>query len=230
MTSSAIGIYFETEEAAFCRLMWTKRGDYSEGWERITSYGRNFHENLSGLESNIRYWIKIQSEDISGNRSVSSEDSFLTYEPYTISFVPDSAVFSVDTSVEIGIKIHSFDLSNVKFRLTFNPAEIEIIGHRQGEFYSSNNGSHYSGSHDGAGFFKIAQSWRMNFENGIGVGTDADGEGISAFIMVRVLREGTSYIVFDRSQSIDLTPHSYLRDVYNNEIRTYFDTLYIHAE
>jgi len=160
--------------------------------------------SLTGLSSLVTYRIKPESADSANLRGFGPDTSFTTAAQMTL-WSPDTSVALGDT-MRLPIYVSGVqDLAALHFGMVFQPGALELIDVKEGPFYLQNDGFiFFSNIRNSSGQADADMTWNILYQNGARIGTDADGGGIVAYVILRGLTNGDAQFTFSSDSSFAL--------------------------
>ncbi len=162
--------------------------------------------DLAGLTPSSIYTVRPEAVDIDNLRGIGAEANFAT-EEIMILWFPDLTLALGDTG-EVQVYLEGAeDLAALQYTLTFAEGHLEILSLEERAFYTDNNGfAFFRAIRNAHGEVSNHLTWTIEFEGNTPVGTDADGSGTLAGVIVRAIEPGevTASFASDSTFGLDM--------------------------
>ncbi len=166
---------------------------------------------LTGLTPSTIYALRPEAVDADGLRGIGPDSVFATAARLTL-WTPNMQITLGDTVlVPINIEAAS-DLAALQYSVTFAEGNVEVVGITEGPFFDDNDGFNFFRSiENGDNRVTNAMTWVIAYDGNDRVGTDADGDGIVAYLELRGLAPGSAGAAFDADSSYGLDMFAQVR-------------------
>jgi hypothetical protein len=166
--------------------------------------------HLTGLVGSAVYHLRPEAIDSAGVRGIGQDTTFATPAQMMIGF-SDTTITLGDT-VRLPLYIlDAADLAALHVGISFQPGSVEVVELEQGPFYTDNGGFMFFNNIENSTGRVIADwTWSILYQGGQRTGTDANGDGIVAYIVLRGLSAGDAHFAF-------VTDSSYALDAFGQE-------------
>lgn len=166
---------------------------------------------LAGLLSSTIYAVRPEAVDEDGLRGVGRDSTFATAARLTV-WLPNTQIILGDTAI-VPIHLEAADnLAALQYSLVFEEGNIEVIGITEGPFFDDNEGfNFFRNIQNGDNRVTNAMTWVIEYNGNDRVGTDADGDGIVAYLQIRGLAPGSAGAAFDADSTFGLDMFAQMR-------------------
>ncbi len=154
-----------------------------------------FHSiQLSDLIPSKTYYFRAVSSDSEGFAGQAPDSSFTTLNPVTLVY-PDTTV-SLGATIQYPVLIDdAVDLFGIQYYLKYDAALLTALSMTEGPFTQGSNHDFFIPVIDTTqGLVKNFIDWFPQDSAGISIGTNADGDGILAYVEFQAVAAGTSSI------------------------------------
>ncbi len=156
------------------------------------------------LEPSTIYAVRPEAVDADGLRGIGPDSMFATAALLTLSIPATQLTLGDTILVPVNIEAAS-DLAALQYTVTFAEGNIEIIGISEGPFFDDNEGfNFFRGIQNGDNRVTNTMTWVIEYDGNDRVGTNADGDGIVAYLELRGLAPGSAGAAFDADSTFGL--------------------------
>ncbi|MCB1060457.1 MAG: hypothetical protein KDB65_09510 [Calditrichaeota bacterium] len=159
---------------------------------------------LTDLEPSTIYAVRPEAVDADGLRGIGPDSMFATAALLTL-WLPSTQINIGDT-VLVPVNIEAAnDLAALQYSITFAEGNVEIIGITEGPFFDDNDGfNFFRGIQNGDFRVTNTLTWIIEYSGDTRVGTNADGDGVVAYLELRGLAPGSAGAAFDADSTFGL--------------------------
>lgn len=202
ITESAARVTWQTDEPASTILHY---GIGSTSDSMTTATPVMDHEViLTALNPSTIYALRPEAVDEDGLRGIGRDSTFATAARLTV-WLPNVQIGLGDT-VLVPVNVESAsDLAALQYSIRFAEGNIEIVRITEGPFFTGNNGfNFFRAIQNGDNRATNTMTWIIQYNGNTRVGTNADGDGVVAYLALRGLAPGSAGAVFDADSSFGL--------------------------
>lgn len=202
ITESSARITWQTDEPA-STILYYGVGSISDSI-RMTTPVMDHEIVLDNLTSSTIYALRPEAVDEDGLRGVGPDSMFATAARLTV-WMPSMQIVIGDTAI-VPIHLEAADnLAALQYSLTFAEGNIEVVGISEGPFFDENEGfNFFRNIQNGDNRVTNAMTWVIEYNGNTRVGTDADGDGVVAYLQLRGLAPGSAGAAFDADSTFGL--------------------------
>lgn len=201
-TSAAISWY--TDELADSRIYYDTTSTYNDSVV-IDTLTLSHSVSLNNLTAKTLYYFQAASQDSEGYMGVSPDTSFTTIGRVTVTL--QDTIITLGDTIQYPVSIiDALDLQGLEYYLRYNTGILKALDITADSLFASQTGIfQFMFSIDSTqGLIYNAIAWDVIFQGYIPIGTNADGEGIIAYIKFAAKSTGTSDIPFTPDSTIFL--------------------------
>jgi hypothetical protein len=198
ITCSSATVLWNTDDRTHGTLYYGQSAAYDQTAAESdpTAYTRSHSLTLSALSEATTYHFRIQAVNRAGLAPTSPDQTFQTGELPVLEITPDTVRVTGSNDFTFDVTIRNVaNLAAMSFMLAYDPEMVEIVGASAGSFWTEHGGllPLLTEQEDPVrGRAQYALSWQITFQNGIAVGTLANGGGEVAVIHARPKGTGSS--------------------------------------
>lgn len=151
---------------------------------------------LDSLQAQTQYFLQSASDDTAGYRGYSQDSTFTTGQ-YVILTLPDT-VANLNATFQYPVHIaEASDLGGVEYMISYDTAFVAVTNVVEGPFYLTKNGDFFITEIDNlSGRVRNYVTWKPIFQGDLLIGTQADGNGIVAYIEFQTKAAGLTDMTF----------------------------------
>ncbi len=166
---------------------------------------------LDNLTPSTIYALRPEAVDADGLRGIGPDSVFATAARLTL-WMPSMQLMLGDTTlIPVNLEAAS-DLAALQYSITFAEGNIEIVGITAGPFFDDNEGfNFFRNIQNGDNRATNAMTWVIEYNGNARVGTDADGNGVVAYLQLRGLAPGSAGAAFDADSTFGLDMFAQMR-------------------
>jgi len=191
ITPNSATITFRTDDRASGKAFYGLIPSYGHVVsEAADAFTRTHALVLNDLQEAEEYHFRVQATNRAGLSATGSDLTFRTAEFPTIEIAPDT--IDVAGEEEFTFRVRARGVSNlagIAMVIAYDRQMVEIISVRPGDFWSDHRGFLFleQAADPIPGLAQHAASWEITFQNGIAVGTNANGTGDIAIVRARAI-------------------------------------------
>lgn len=190
ITSNSATVLWETDDRSNCVLQYGTTQVYgAQVAEPFGSYQRSHSLVLTGLLDDTEYHYLVQASNRAAMLSLSRDMTFRTAELPSLSIEPSDMTVAANQEFQFYLVASGVsDVAGLEFTIRYSPSDqIQILDVREGDFYDQGGGFLFIKKEPGPNQNPIQYetTWEIQYENGVAVGTFADGRGEVAAIRAR---------------------------------------------
>jgi len=200
LTSSSATVLWATDDKTIGDIAYGLTDAYGLVFEDRASYSRSHSAALTGLTYDQDYHLRVLATNRAG-LSVYSDDVVFHTAPLPTIAVPDTVWVAGNVDFQFAVSVRDVsNLAAMSVRLLYHPDVVQIVSHTKGDWFQATQGHLLLVETDDPerGIFQLDASWNVRFENGVAVGTFANGGGDVAVIRARAIGQGArSFLTID---------------------------------
>lgn len=216
ITPNSATVLWSTDDRTNGTLLYGFTSTYGEvSNETEGAYARSHSLALSGLTEDEEYHFLVRATNRAGLSSTSGDNVFRTARSPSLFISPAEINVVGNTEFTFRLSVESVtNLAGLEFTIIYDPGMIEILSVRPGPLYENAGGFLFIKKVPGSDNpIQYDVSWNIVYENGLPVGTLANGDGDVAVIRARTKGLATrSDLIIDNRPGGDGTANSRLLD------------------
>lgn len=197
ITGTGATVRWYTDREADSRVFYDSIPDAYGGSSMDSAFSLDHQLTLTELQPETYYFLRVISRDITYTMSDTLDTTFTTGSQLKLS-LPDTTI-EVGATFQYPVSMkNAVDLTAIEYYLWFNPVYLRALDVLEGPFSYDNNRSFFEIdlSDTAIGWIYNTVVWNMTYdEYNIPIDTQADGDGVLAYIQFQALSAGYSEII-----------------------------------
>lgn len=196
ITATSATVVWRTDDRTIGQVFYGfEAGTYGSTATDSAAYVRSHAVTLTGLTEHEEYNLRVLAKNRARLSTYSNNLTFHTADRPWVEVFPDTVSVIGNADFEFGIKVRGAqNVAGLTFMLSYDPSVMEIISVRKAVWFDQTQGHIFINESEdpSLGRTKWDATWTVVFQNGVPVGTLANGGGEVAHIRARAIGTGAS--------------------------------------